>query len=142
MKYSIGFAQEPYIDFLGNLQANHTWTSIYPTTHKKQPKSTRSIIIVHNNINQDQWTQIDVQSPDVMAMKILGNSGDLYVFNVYLDQSHSDALFKIDRTIRNIRRTHEQSQRPVHLLWAGDFNWHLPLWDKEWNHHLFTCVNI
>jgi hypothetical protein len=59
-----------------------------------------------------------------------------------LDQSHSDTLFKIDRTIRKIKRTHERSQRPVYLLWAGDFNWHSPLWDEERNHHLFTCTNI
>jgi endonuclease/exonuclease/phosphatase family metal-dependent hydrolase len=85
--------------------------------------------------------QIEVQSPDITAMKISNNDRDLYAFNIYLDQLHSDALFEIDRTVRDIKRTHAQNQRPAHLLWAGDFNQHSPLWDEERNHHLFTRAN-
>jgi len=29
-----------------------------------------------------------------------------------------------------------------HVVWLGDFNAHHPLWDKDWNSHLFTQVNL
>jgi hypothetical protein len=60
-------------------------------------------------------------------MKISNNDGDLYTFNIYFDQLHSDALFEIDRTVRGIKRMHAWNQQPVHLLWAGNFNQHSPL---------------
>jgi hypothetical protein len=141
-QYSIEFAQEPYIDFLGNSRANHTWVAIYPTTHRKNPKDTRTYTLVHTSINQDQWAQIPVPSPDVTAIRLSDEHGDLYTFNVYLDQSHSDALFAVDRAVREIRRKYRRSRRPAYIIWAGDFNCHLPIWDKEWNHHLFTRANL
>ncbi len=27
-------------------------------------------------------------------------------------------------------------------MWAGDFNWHHPLWDEDRNYHLFTAENL
>ena len=28
------------------------------------------------------------------------------------------------------------------MIWAGDFNWHHPMWDEERNSHLFTTNNL
>jgi hypothetical protein len=109
-QYSIGFAQEPYIDFLGNSRSNHTWVAVYPTTHKKNPKETRMYTLVHTSLSQDQWAQIPVPSPDVTAIQLSDKDGDLYAFNVYLDQSHSDTLFAVDREVKEIKPRHAHSR--------------------------------
>jgi hypothetical protein len=122
MKYTIGFAQEPYIDSLGNSRANHTWVVLYPSMHKRRLGETRTYTLVHTLLKREQWAQVLVQLPDVVAMQISDGEGDLYVFNVYLNQKHSDALFEINSTIRMIKQAHTQSNRPAYFLWAGDFN--------------------
>lgn len=141
-KHTIGLAQEPYIDARGNSRANHTWNSIYPTTHRKRPQDTRAFMVVSTSISPDAWTQVEVESPDVTAIKISDRHGDLFIFNVYLDQSHSDALFELGRKTKDAQREGTRKRRPTHFVWAGDFNRHSPLWDEERNHHLFTRRNI
>ncbi|EIN04364.1 hypothetical protein PUNSTDRAFT_76607, partial [Punctularia strigosozonata HHB-11173 SS5] len=91
-KITIGLAQEPYVDFLGNSRANHMWIPVYPTTHKRKPRDTRVYTVVHRSLPQDKWEQIDIETPDVTAIRLTDERGDLIVFNVYIDQQHSDAL--------------------------------------------------
>jgi hypothetical protein len=138
----IGLAQEPYIDFVGNSRANQTWSAIYPTTHWTKPERTRSYTVIHRLLPQDRWEQVKVESPDVTAVRIQDEQGDLYVFNIYNDQKHSDALHAVDRTIGIIRRSRRAANRPYYFMWAGDFNRHSPLWDEDRNYHLFTRPNL
>jgi hypothetical protein len=51
-----------------------------------------------------------VQSPDITAIRVSNNDGDLYAFNIYLDQHHSDMLFEINRTMQGIKQEVAQSQ--------------------------------
>lgn len=137
--YDIGCAQENYKDFKGNSRANQRWFSIYPSTHARQPDKTRSYMLVNRELRQDTWTQIEIDSPDITAIHLRTDAhGDLYLFNLYVDQGHSDALFAMDRKIRQLRRRRLAGDRPQHYVWIGDFNRHSPLWDESRNHQLFT----
>jgi len=63
--------------------------------------------------------------------------GRLTIFNVYNNCNHSNS----EKMIRNMIRekTGEiQKEANDHMIWAGDFNRHHPLWDRDEDTHLFT----
>jgi hypothetical protein len=138
----ISLAQEPYIDFVRNSRTNQTWLSLYPTVHWRQPSRTRFYIVIYCSLPWDRWEQIDVDLPNVTAVHIKDKRGDLYIFNIYNNQKHSDTLHAMDRTISAIWRTRHDQQQLYYFIWAGNFNQHSPLWDEDRNHHLFTQPNL
>ncbi|TFK16961.1 hypothetical protein FA15DRAFT_546699, partial [Coprinopsis marcescibilis] len=91
-KYDICAIQEPYIDFLGLTWANSNWTVIYPHNHTKNPKATRSLILVSAKISSDAWTPLVLNSQDVTGIEIYGDFGTIRIFNVYNNCKHNDAI--------------------------------------------------
>ncbi|KAJ3858818.1 hypothetical protein EV359DRAFT_51748, partial [Lentinula novae-zelandiae] len=80
--------QEPYIDSKGRTRALPHLRVIYPTGHTEyfgnanRPKS-RSIIMISTHIPTDNWTQIDIDSPDITAIQITTGIGIIRIFNIY-----------------------------------------------------------
>ena len=59
------------------------------------------------------------------------------IFNVYNDCTHS----RNENTLQRFLHAHSNSlltTKNDHMLWAGDFNRHHPLWDRDEDTHLFT----
>ena len=137
--------QEPSINFLGKTIASRDWTPIYPSTHKKEPKKTRTVTLMRSNLPTESWEQVEFQSGDVTAVKISGEWGKLIIFNIYNDCHH-------DRTIHELTKFHRDNHKmwmeggsedqAHHLMWVGDFNRHHPAWDNLEDDRLFTSDTL
>ncbi|KAG2050494.1 hypothetical protein BDR06DRAFT_891588, partial [Suillus hirtellus] len=76
--------QEPYINFLRNTSANHTWHVIYPTNHYSHPQQrTRAITLVNASLDSNAWKQISYPSSDVVIIQLSGQYGQCTIFNIY-----------------------------------------------------------
>lgn len=136
------FLQEPYIDHNKLTRAVPAWHVIYPRRHHDRAEKTRSIILVNKRLATNSWTDIEIQSPDITGLTLSLEHGIFHLFNVYLDCEDNRSLTTLTRTCRHLGSTITDQSVPQHMLWAGDFNRHHPIWDEERNHHLFTATNL
>ena len=60
--------QEPAINGFRQTVASKDWKSIYPSGHASNPKKTRSVILLRDNLLMDGWEQIDFPLGDVTAV--------------------------------------------------------------------------
>jgi hypothetical protein len=89
-KYDVAIMQEPHIDFLGNARATSHWSVVYPTGHLDRHQKTRALIMINRtSISSNAWTQLNIDSPDVVGVQIVGEQGTLRVINVYNDCTHT-----------------------------------------------------
>ena len=67
---------------------------------------------------------------DLTAIQLKGNYGTLAIFNIFNDCTHSDT----ENALRTFLREHASEFRTdnhKHMIWAGDFNRHHPMWDRD-----------
>jgi endonuclease/exonuclease/phosphatase family metal-dependent hydrolase len=133
--------QEPSINFLNKTIASRDWTPLYPSTHKKEPEKTCSVMLIRGDILTESWEQLKFPSRDVTALRVKEQWGTLTIFNIYND-CESDTMID-ELTLHH--RQHKQdimgmenTYHDHHLIWLGDFNCHHPLWDKPEDNRLFT----
>ena len=139
--YDILVLQEPYIDFLCNTHANQRWYPLLPSTHHNNPKKSRMVTFINTGILSSTWQQIRVESQDVVAVSINTAAGLITIFNTYNDGDHSNSLQALRDTLQ-VNIQHPRSINPNRMIWAGDFNQHHRMWDKEQSSHLFTTNNL
>jgi endonuclease/exonuclease/phosphatase family metal-dependent hydrolase len=63
--------------------------------------------------------------------------GEISIFNIYNDCTHD----RNESFLRNYLQEHANELLATvnhHMIWAGDFNRHHPLWDRDEDTHLFT----
>ena len=93
MKWDLLLLQEPYIDKLGNTKATSKWHTVYPSSHLTNTSITRAVILVSAAIDSNTWTQVLFEgSNDVVVIKLQLAQGQLFIFNIYNDCTHSDTL--------------------------------------------------
>ena len=90
--YDIAALQEPHIDFLGCTRANPYWSIIYPKHQLKNPKKTRSVILLNHNISMNNWEDLSIESTDVTGVRIHGTFWAICVFNIYNDSENNSSL--------------------------------------------------
>ncbi|KAH9993609.1 hypothetical protein BJV77DRAFT_944286, partial [Russula vinacea] len=84
--------QEPKINELGGTVTAREWTVVYPSTHTSDPAKTRSIILIRADIITDNWSQIDINSGDITAVRLRGRWGEIDIYNAYIDCIHDQGL--------------------------------------------------
>lgn len=142
LHYSVVAIQEPYIDFLGNSRATSHWHVVYPPNHHNDPKSTQSLLLISKSlITTNAWTQIPIDSSDIMAIRLDSNIGAIHLYNIYNDGTHSMNLAQLDTHLQTIT-TNRMENCDHKMIWVGDFNRHHPMWDESRNSHLFTSTNL
>ena len=130
--------QEPYIDKLGNTKVTSKWHTVYPSSHLTDTSITRAVVLVNAAMDSNAWTQVPFEgSNDVVIIKFQLVQGQLFIFNIYNDCTHSDTLVLL-RQYLDQNSVSLLATGLDRMLWCGDFNWHHPLWDEERNKHLFT----
>ena len=139
--YDIIAIQEPYIDFLGNTQANQRWYPLLPTAHRNDPKKTRVVTLINKRLLTSSWQQNKVDSQDIVLVTISTSVGRITILNIYNDGAHSRSMDTIQQTLAD-DASHARSIDPSKMIWLGNFNRHHPLWDEERNAHLFTANNL
>ena len=101
-KINILAIQELAMNFLDKSIAAKDWIPVYPSTHTKEPKKTRALILMNCSLSTENWEQIDFPSGDVTAVRITGNWGQISLFNIYNDCAH-------DRTIHELTNFHRSN---------------------------------
>jgi hypothetical protein len=87
--------QEPAINFLGNMVASRDWIPLYPSTHEKDPKKTRAVILINSRIPTENWEQVDFHSSDMVIIKISADWGQIVLFNIYNDCTHNHTIHEL-----------------------------------------------
>jgi hypothetical protein len=114
--------QEPSINEFGNTVSARDWTIIFLSTHNTQPTKTRSITLICSDMLTDNWSQIDINSEDIMAVEIRGTWGTLAFFNTYIDCEHDQVLEELARVSKAYKSENNGNERqPKHIIWLGGF---------------------
>jgi hypothetical protein len=84
-KYDIICIQEPHLDFQAMSRATSVWTSVYPTgfKHDKEGTPPRALTLVHTRLSTNNWTQVPVNSLDIVAIWLTCERGRLNIYNIY-----------------------------------------------------------
>ena len=89
--------------------------------------------------------QVDIDLPDVIGIKITSKGGEISIYNIYNDCTHSNTLTKFQEHLeaREWDDPHPDiGNKTVGNIWLGDFNRHHPMWEDKENDHLFTHQNL
>ena len=93
--------------------------------------------MVNTRLPTDTWTQIPINSSDIVGLQLHGDFGTIRLINIYNDGDHNEVLQALSKHMHD-PTARSYPARPLHYIWMGDFNRHSPLWDEERNEHLFT----
>jgi len=84
--------QEPWLDRFNNARGSTYWCILYLTNHLlDDAPHTRSILMINTNIATDTYTQIDIPSSDITAVKFIGPHGHISLYNIYNDCLHNNS---------------------------------------------------
>ena len=136
--YDIILIQEPYTTKFNAIRTPINFRPVSPRNRREVDAQVRSVIWVNKSLETKSWKIIDLQdSNDITAIQLKGEYGKVTIFNVYNDCTHS----RSEATLRNFLSSHRNTVTDgadTHMIWAGDFNRHHPLWDDDNDTHLFT----
>ena len=100
------------------------------------------MILVSKRIDTALWTALDIGSPDITAINLKTDAGNMTIYNFYCDQQHSEAITSADNFAQERAQNSRNLTHSTHNIWLGDFNRHHPNWDDLRNVHLFTRNNL
>ncbi|TFK22074.1 hypothetical protein FA15DRAFT_555598, partial [Coprinopsis marcescibilis] len=88
-KYDILCIQEPHWDFWMTTRALRTWTVVRPSVELGEGKKYRAIIMVHKRMVTGSWERMNVESKDVVAVKVKSEGLTVFVYNIYNACEHN-----------------------------------------------------
>jgi ribonuclease HI len=136
--YDIMLIQEPYATAFQGIRTPTNFRPVFPSNRFQSEDSIRSVIWVNRKIDTKNWLILDIPgTSDITAIQLKGPYGTLSIFNIYNDCTHSRNETTLRRYIHDNAATILATENH-HMLLAGDFNRHHPLWDDDENTHLFT----
>ena len=138
--YDLILIQEPHTTTFNAIRTPTNFRPIYPINRLQNEAQIRSVIWVNKRLDTKNWTAIDIpDTNDITAIQLKGPYGKLTIFNIYNDCTHSRSETTLRRFL-SIRTNSNAilSSENHHMIWAGDFNRHHPLWDNDEDIHLFT----
>src|ERR1700679_1868337 len=136
-EFDIILIQEPHATKFNAIRSPPNFRPVFPVNRLTDDARIRSVIWVNMKLDTKNWTTIDVPgSNDITAIQLKGTYGKLVIFNIYNDCTHQ----RNEEILCNYIESHtNELSRDAnhHMLWAGDFNRHHPLWDRDEDVHLF-----
>ncbi|KAF5331424.1 hypothetical protein D9611_011885 [Ephemerocybe angulata] len=135
--WDIILLQEPSANYYNHISTPRGFRQVYPGDEARKTGTVRSGIWVNEGMSTDAWTPLDIgDALDVTGIRISGENGKLTIFSVYYDCTHN-------RTGEALRKYIEENEEEIygdggHVMWAGDFNRHHPMWDRDEDTRLFT----
>jgi ribonuclease HI len=137
-KFDVILIQEPYTTTFNMIRTPANFRPVYPLHRLQDDAQIRSVIWVNKRLDTKDWIILDIpESNDITAIQLKGPYGKLAIFNVYNDCTHSRNETILGNYIRRHSNILTRSEN-YHMIWAGDFNRHHPLWDRDEDIHLFT----
>ena len=138
-EWDIVLVQEPHVTAMGNIRTPNGYVTVTPVDrYKDGAPATRAVTWVSSDLATSSWKILNIPGTnDVATIQMAGKYGRLTIINIYNDCTHSRTLRAVREFIR-VNRNEVLSRPDDHLIWAGDFNRHHPLWDDELDDRLFT----
>ena len=137
--YDIMLIQEPYTTTFA-IRTPNNFRPVFPTNRIEGEEKVRSVIWVNKRLDTKNWVTIDItNTKDITAIQIKGEYGKITIYNIYNDCTHSRNETILNNHISNHENRALLEGEDSHVIWAGDFNRHHPLWDEDKNDHLFTA---
>jgi exonuclease III len=137
--WDIVLIQEPHI--INTFNAIRTPTNfrpVFPGDRGRDGSKVRSVIWVSSALDTTNWEIINVPNTnDVTAIQLKGRYGKITIFNVYNDCLNANSEVALGHLLTT-QAEKIQGGDHSHMIWAGDFNRHHPLWDRDEDTHLFT----
>jgi endonuclease/exonuclease/phosphatase family metal-dependent hydrolase len=134
--------QEPYINFNGVTCATPPWRVAYPSRHYSFPGETRLVMLLNKKLATNFWEALPTNSSDITAIRLLSDFGQVRIFNIYNDCTHSRTLECLEHYLLTSPAVPVAEDILQHDIWVGDFNRHDPMWESPDNPQLFTTANI
>ncbi|PPQ78944.1 hypothetical protein CVT25_002395, partial [Psilocybe cyanescens] len=95
--------------------------------------------MVNAQLSSSSWMELAIPgNNDLTAIQISTPTCNLTIVNIYNDNRHMDSISHLKRFLRRERRRILATEDDQ-IIWAGDFNSHHPLWDRDEDHRLFTA---
>ena len=137
-RYDIMLIQEPYTTTFNAIRTPTNFRPIFPKNRIANESPIRSVIWVSKRLETKNWKMVDIpDTNDITAIQIKGTYGKISIFNIYNDCTNSRSEAKLREYVTN-NRQELMGEDGEHMIWAGDFNRHHPLWDDDKDIHLFT----
>jgi hypothetical protein len=137
-RFDVILIQEPYGTIFNAIRTPTNFRPIFPSHRIGNDGTSRSVIWVNSKLDTKTWKALDVPGTnDITAIQLRGPYGTLSIFNIYNDCTHSRNEMILRRYIHDNANLILATENH-HMLWAGDFNRHHPLWDRDEDTHLFT----
>lgn len=134
--------QEPYIDFKGVTWAMPAWWVVYPSKHYNTPAEMRSIMLISKYLATNCWEILSVGSSDISAIHFSADFGQVHLFNIYNDCTHSCTLQHLEQYLLASPPTLIYLNAKCSDIWPGNFNRHDLMWESPDNAQLFTLANF
>ena len=130
--------QEPYTTAFNAIHTLANFRPIFPINRLQNKEQICSVIWVNKKLNTKNWKALNIPGTNnITAIQLKGQYGKISIFNIYNDCNHP----RNERTLwQYIHNNFNQltGQASDSMIWAGDFNRHHPLWDRDKDTHLFT----
>ena len=138
-EWDIVLVQEPHVTAMGNIRTPNGYVTVTPVDrYKDGAPTTRAVTWVSSDLATSSWKILNMPGTnDVTTIQMAGEYGRLTIINIYNDCTHARTLRAVREFLR-VNRAEIMSRPDDHLIWAGDFNRHHPLWDDELDDRLFT----
>ena len=137
-KWDIVLVQEPHTTSFSAIRTPTRFRPVFPGDRGANRSAVRLIIWVSSTLMTRDWKILNIPNTnDITAIQLSSAQGLLTIFNIYNDCTNNNtetALSaylgaQIDDILPN-----DQAR----MIWAGDFNRHHPLWDRDKDVRLFT----
>lgn len=137
--WDIVLVQEPHtIGHFNTIRTPTNFRPVFPEDRGRNDKHVRSLIWVSTALKTRHWKIIGVPgSNDITVIQLSGDYGKLTIINVYNDCKSPSVEIALSSFLR--RNAENLLTENSNMLWAGDFNRHHPLWDRDEDVHLFTA---
>ncbi|CCA75677.1 hypothetical protein PIIN_09667 [Serendipita indica DSM 11827] len=129
--------QEPALNSLGNTRANRKCQSFYPSTKAHEGHGRiHAVMLVSTRVGA--CMQIDVDSSDIVGIRVGTASGLCTIYNIYNEGTSNDTLDQLTQHLETRNMSTWANQLEV---WLGDFNRHHHTWEGDNNRHLRSSTD-
>src|SRR5271168_3190131 len=137
-EYDIILIQEPHTMTFNTIRMPANFRPVFPSHRFTSQDQIRSVIWFSRNLDTNSWAALDIPGTnDITGVQLKGPYGLLSIFNIYNDCTHSRNEAMLQKYIHDHANLSLGTENH-HMIWAGDFNRHHPLWDNDEDTRLFT----
>ena len=136
--WDVVLVQEPHVTAFCAIRTPTRFRPVFPDDRGRNGALVRAVIWVSTSLETRSWKILNVPNTnDITAIQLSGDHGLLTIFNIYNDCTNSNTEVALCAYLRNQASVILPDDR-ARMMWAGDFNRHHPLWDRDEDMHLFT----